>query len=247
MKRRFCIRLIGFMAAMGVGCCVQAEVVYSNDFTGAEFIAPGRSVSTFYQNAAEIGGQLIPTNGAVSGLLIDLSALDLMNDDAVTMVKVTAVASRGSDWQTVGFATQTAWRHPDARDGQSFSPYFWMPQGQLRSGRGHFSGGTEWDADGDTPANMPLTVEMTFYKNTSSTNDDSVSVVLQGTTVFDQQVLEYGTTGGANLAGVQLVFGNDTNQYYDSVLVETIPEPATLGLISVFGASFLFVRRIMMV
>ena len=78
MKRRFCIRLIGFMAAMGVGCCVQAEVVYSNDFNGAEFIAPGRSVYTGYNNAAEIGGQLVPTNGAVSGMLINLSALDLM-------------------------------------------------------------------------------------------------------------------------------------------------------------------------
>ena len=226
MKRRGGLRLIGFMAVLWMGCCVHAGVVYSNDFSGTEFAAAG--VSTLYQNAAETGGQLVSTSGSNAGLLIDLSALDLMNDASVDVVKITAVSYRSQNWQTVGFATQTNWWHPDAAAGNGHSPYYWAPQGQLRSGTGHFSDGTEWDGP-DVPANKDVTVEMTFYKNTSSTNDDTATVVVDGVTMFNQQVLEYGTNGVANLAGVQLVLGNDTDQYFDSVVVETIPEPATLG------------------
>jgi hypothetical protein len=221
--------MIASIAAMWMGCCVHAGVVYSNDFNGGEYAAPG--ISTLYHNAAEIGGQLVPTNGAVSGMLIDISALDLLNNDSVAAVKITAVAYRESDWHTLGFATQTGWQHPDTAGGLGWSPYFWMPEGQLRSGRGHFDGGTEWDAPGDTPAGLPMTVEMTFYKNTSSTNDDTASVMITipgiaTNTVFDQQVLEYGTTGSATLNGVQLCFGSGTGQYFDDVVVETIFKPS---------------------
>ncbi len=81
MKRRRGIRLmIGFMAVLWMGCSVHAGVVYSNDFNGAEFAAPG--VSTLYEKAAEIGGQLVPVSTLVE-LFGGQATQDVLRDDPI--------------------------------------------------------------------------------------------------------------------------------------------------------------------
>ncbi len=71
------------------------------------------------------------------------------------------------------------------------------------------------------------------YKPSEDGNPDVGSVIASWS----------GTFTGSSISGIQVFTegGNDSDQWFDNLAV--IPEPATIGLVGLFGVGMLFVRR----
>ena len=93
-------------------------------------------------------------------------------------------------------------------------------------------------AGGVYPVGSTFRAEFTYYTN------NTVDVVVNGTSLWTG--LAVTSTVGNNLdyaylaTYLQDVPGGGT---FDNLVIETIPEPASVGLVAAAGALFLFIRR----
>lgn len=134
-------------------------------------------------------------------------------------------------------------------DGQQYNlyAYFWAT-------------GTSGNADWDLAAGL-TSGSLTDYKPSSGNATDISSVTVadhftDGTLIVEQSnrylyQADLGTAV-ADATGNMVIYlddvtGNDDRTWYDGVGYEAVPEPATLGLVAVFGGGVLFIRRRLMI
>lgn len=176
-------------------------------------------------------------------------------------------------WRTRTFGTDGSVFEASGNSGAEDAPELATVISGLIAGESYNVWMNFYDVDNDVNQNWGIKAGFTSGALTSFANDDGGSAALGATASvlassftyvvdprFDDggnRMLEAGALGSAvaDINGEITVFVDDLatgiasnyRTWYDGVSYEVVPEPATIGLIGIFGAGALFVRRRFMI
>ncbi len=221
----------------------QATLIYSNNFSGTEFKVAGVGVGVA-GNMVESGGRLTPISNNVStvGFRVDLSTLGLATDLNVTAVKLTIagkspLTSDGSGY--IGLAFQDIANYNVNGNGNPVIAITGSGIFRAAGGTGfatnvvaNVTQGSNFTSGGE------FTMSLQYNKN------GTIDTWYNGVQVHTNQVIA--TTDAIELKNAViafrgLAFVNGAN--IDTFTIETIPEPATIGMLGLGALLVLFVRK----
>jgi len=224
---------------MGLVGMSQASVIYSNNFSGTEFAAAGIPVGVYNLAQNSSSGVLeATTTHNQAGFRVDLTSLNL---STLTAIKVSADIKIPSNVGTIflGFGNESNdWNMNAAGDGMMSFPAV-NRKISVSGGVGSANNQAFQSASNVYPTNSTFKAEFTYYTN------NTVDVVVNGINLYTGPVT---SSVGNNLDYVYLnLYSQNTEAAggatFDNLVIESIPEPTTLGLFAISGVSVIALRR----
>lgn len=232
-----------------MACWAGADIIYSNNFTGAEGVDPTTVAtvdpglgSTYSATGLNGTGQLVSTGAAASFFRVKLSETGLTAPE----IKLTAaIRASSTNWVGIGFQGEDEGRL-NQTNSNSGPWFFATPTGlTIRGGSGTAADTSTVSFTGVHSAGALLEFEMTYYTDTGT-----LDLLINGSVITNGLVIVHRDPSG-NLADPVIKYlavgfhatPLDDTGYVDSIVVEAIPEPATIGMLGLGGLVALLLRR----